>query len=114
MKKWIVFFVVLFMFSMVGVSQAVDVDLKWDPVPEASGYRVYQSNDMGATWVYATNPPATVTTTTLRIVNVPEDRMVFFRVSSVKGEAEAVRFWSGAWYDHRNKPVLAPGGNSIP
>lgn len=90
----------------------VDVELKWDPVSGATGYKVYRSIDNGTNCTVVTTEG--VTGTTAKLPGQPEDRMILFRVSAYDSNSEAVRYWSGACYNHRLKPVAAPGGNSVP
>lgn len=90
---------------------AADVDLKWDAVTGATGYKVYKSEDNGATWGV---PVDVGNVTTHKWLSVTDTKMVLFRVSVYSGTSESIRLWSGAWWDSRLKPLTSPGGNSIP
>lgn len=91
---------------------AVDIDLKWDAVAGATGYRVWRSLDGGVNYAVVTTDPVTGTST--KLLAQPEDKLILYRVSAYDSNSEVVRYWSGAWYDHRFRPISAPGGNSVP
>ena len=107
MKKLI--FLLIFGFS---TAFAADVPVKWDPVLEATGYKVYQSInpcDAIPTWIEVAN----VTDVTVIIPDVPDSGMVLFRVSAYNSNGESIRYWSGAWYRGDWKPLESPGGTGI-
>lgn len=100
---------------------AADVPLRWSPVAGASGYAIERSVDVGVTWEGRQAAPTTVTDDadggqSVHYVyqDCPEDSFVAFRVMSLSASGgEYIREWSGAWYDHRLKPLSSPGGAGI-
>lgn len=100
---------------------AVDVPMSWSPVVGAAGYAIERSIDSGATWEGSQDTSNTATpdddggqSVKYTYADCPEDAFVVFRVMSVSsGGNEFVRTWSGAWYDHRLKPLNTPGGAGI-
>jgi hypothetical protein len=105
MLRRLIYFNILAFFFVAQVF-AGDVTLIWDASPGAASYRVYQSIDSGVTWVEIDETTATEMT----ISGVPEDGLVLFKVSAMKGAHEAARDWSGAWYW---KPPNSPGSAGI-
>ncbi len=90
---------------------AADVPMGWDAVGNADQYRIEKSIDLGATWtVEGTVAAPTIIYTA---IGVEEDILVLFRVAALAGTAEAIRTWSGAWYDHRLVPPEPPAGMGI-
>jgi hypothetical protein len=89
---------------------AADVVLRWDASIGATGYKIYKSEDNGVTWGTGLDV-GNVTTHTY--TNVIETKLVLFRISAYNASVESIRLWSGAWYDHRLKPVMAPTGAGI-
>ena len=109
-------FIILFTFMFFSVPAfAADVQMKWDAVSGATGYKIYMSTDMGDTWDngvdvgMAQQNPTVPSERIYTYQNVPEDRMVLFKGSAYNANAETIRDWSGAWYDHRKKPLETPG-----
>ena len=98
------------LFLMVGTVFAADVNLKWDAVDGATGYNIYKSLDNGVTWDAGTDIGAG---TTYAYTNVEETGLVLFRVSAYNVTGEAIRYWSGAWYDKTKMPPDDPGGAGI-
>jgi len=87
-----------------------DVVLKWDASTGATGYKIHKSIDQGVTWSTAIDVG---NVTTYTYTSVEENTLVLFRASAYNAVGESVRTWSGAWYDHRNKPLPAPSGTGI-
>ncbi len=94
---------------------AADATLKWDEVPGAIGYKIYMSGDGGRIWDtgtdvgMATQDPNIPSMRNYLYQNIPEDRLVLFKASAYDANIESIREWSGAWYDHRKKPLMTPG-----
>lgn len=99
---------IIFTFPVASI-QAADVSLEWDPVAGSAGYDVLQDDGAGG-W---TDAVVDVTDTTVTVPDVPEDRLVLFKVASKNSQGRYVREFSGAWYDHRNRPLDTPGGTGI-
>lgn len=91
-------------------AHAADVPLKWDPAQGATGYKIYLSQDQGVTW---STPLDVGNVTAFTYTGAPEDKLLLFRSSAYNEGGEAVRTWSGAWYDHRKKPLTPPTGQGI-
>ncbi len=108
MKK---FLLILVMVLSASFALAADVDLKWEASTGAMGYKIYKSEDSGITWE---TPLDVGNVTTYKYLNVIETKMVIFKVSAYNEFGESVRHWSGAWYDHRLKPLIPAGGMAIP
>jgi hypothetical protein len=102
--------VALVLFPM--LTFAASVELEWDAVAGAAGYKIYVSNDLGVTW--ASVDVGNVTTRVM--TGVLEDRIVLFKGSAYKtgGTEETIRNWSGAFYDHRRLPLLTPAKMRVP
>ena len=91
-------------------SSAADITLAWDPVVGATGYKLYASYDVGATWILFDDAG---NVTERAITGVPEDVLVLFRASAYNTNGETVRVEAGVWYDHRLLPLSAPSGTGI-
>ena len=109
-----VFLLALFGAGLVGsvfrTALAADITLRFDPSVGATGYEIEMSTDLGVTWGGAQD---TGGATTYTFVGVPEDMLVLFRAVAYNAAQEATRYYSGAWYDHRNLPILPPSGAGI-
>ena len=92
------------------LANAADVTLRFDPVTGAEGYRIEMSTDLGITWG---SPQDTGGLTDYTYTGAPEDTLVLFRVAAHTSAQEAIRTYSGAWYDHRLIPIGTPGGAGI-
>ena len=88
---------------------AADINLKWNAVPNATGYKVYRSVDQGLTWVEVVDLPET----TVLLTAQPETGFVIYRVSAYNVNGEALRSWSGAWYNKDWMPPSDPSGAGI-
>lgn len=108
MKKIILVLVTVLMLAPVAI-RAADVNLKWDAVTEADGYKVYLSTDTGATW----EEIGDVTTNAATAQNIADSGLMLFRISAYNAQEETIRTWSGAWYNGDWKPVSDPGGAGI-
>lgn len=89
---------------------AAEVTLQWDGHENATAYRIYQSVDGGTTWAQAgadiaqPDPFPGDAQVSVTIQDVPEDTLVIFRASAMRGLEEAIMTYKGAWYDHRLMP----------
>jgi len=95
---------------LASLALAADVDLKWDASSGAIGYKIQKSLDLGVTWLV---PVDVGNVLTYKYLNVEENALVLFRASAYNAAGEAIRTWSGAWYDHSKKPVTSPTGTGI-
>ena len=104
--------IIALIFALISVTTAMaaDVALQWEPVAEATGYKLYLSEDMGSTW---DTPIDVGNVTTTVYPNVPEDKMVLFRVGAYNTNGETVRTWSGAWYNKLWQPPTDTKGLGI-
>ena len=107
MRKLLLVLAFVFMASTVF---AADVDLKWDAVPGATGYKIYKSEDMGVTWA---TPINVGNVTSYKYLGVIETKLVLFRASAFDANGESIRTWSGAWFDYTKKPINTPSGTGI-
>ena len=88
---------------------AADVTLDWDASPGATGYKISLSRDMGGTW----DAPVDAGTVKPYVYkNVPEDRVIFFKIAAYNAVATAWNNHAMAAYDHRLK-LLPPSGPGI-
>lgn len=79
---------------------AADVKIDWEPVTGATGYRVSMSIDNGQTWQA---PMDAGTTRPYTYTNVPEDKLVLFKIAAYSYADDSWNHYAGAWYDHRKK-----------
>lgn len=93
-----------------GFAYAADLTLRWDASADATGYKIYQSTDSGATWDAGTDVG---NVTEYTITGVPDSGLVLFRVAAYNSQGEAVRLEAGAWYNGDWKPPKAAGGLGI-
>lgn len=111
MKFHVVWLLVLFL-MVPFKAQAVDVPLRWDPVSAAEGYRIQKGTCENAVWEETFLEAGSVSTYLYPAVQ--EDELVLFRIAShADGHPDALRTWSGAWYNHLWFPIAAPGGAGI-
>lgn len=93
----------------VSAAAAADVRLDWDATPGATGYKISMSTDLGATWQTPIDikmaKPYTYT-------NVPEDKLILFKIAAYNSGATAWNDYAFAAYDHRLK-LLPPSGPGI-
>ena len=85
---------------------AANVTLDWDAVDGATGYKIQMSTDLGANWSV---PVDAGTTKPFVYVNVPEDKLVMFRIAAYNDAMDVYNYHAGVWYDHRQK-LLYPSG----
>ena len=108
MKKLI--FAILFLFACSTMTFAADVNLAWDAVPNATGYKVYMSIDSTATWDGGVDAGAVITYIYPTVI---ETGIVHFKVSAYNSAGESISNWRGAWYDHTKRPVDYPPGLGV-
>ena len=109
MMKNIILAIVILMFS---ATQALadDVKLKWDPTINATGYKIYSSQDMGKTWDTGID---TNGATEYLMMGVSDTGKVLFRVSAYNEHGESIRYTAGVWFCGSCAPPLAPSGVGI-
>jgi hypothetical protein len=90
-------------------AMAADVHLDWDVSPGATGYKISMSTDMGATWQ---TPVDAGTAKPFTYPNVPEDKMIIFKVAAYNSGTTEWNNYAGAWYDHRLR-LSAPVGTGV-
>ena len=86
---------------------AADVILQWDPVADATGYKLYQSVDLGVIWDVGVD---VANVTTFVAQGVPDTGIVMFRVSAYNANGEAVRYSAGVFYCGDCNPPVSPSG----
>ena len=89
---------------------SADVVLSWNASAPATGYKLYQSVDQGATWDAGTDVG---NVTNHLILNVPDSGLVLFRVGAYNTFGESIRTWSGAWYNGDWQLPASVGGTGI-
>jgi opacity protein-like surface antigen len=102
----------LCLFCMGTVALAADVKLSWDPVDGATGYKIFQSLDVGQTWTQVADVTngSTVETT---LTGEPDSGLILYRASAYNENEEALRTEAGAWYNGDWMPLQNPGGTGI-
>ena len=110
MKKLLGFIVLLAIVFVAAPVWAADINLRWDAVTDATGYRMYRSVDSGVTW---TMVQEVGDVTTVALTGQPDTGIVLYRVAAFNANGEAIRSWSGAWYNNEWKPPADPGGAGI-
>lgn len=91
MRKVFAFVVVLLASS---IAYADAITFNWSRVANATSYKLYQSSDLGVTWVMIGTglvPPVSFI--------VPADKLLLFRVSAVNSLGETINMSSGSWYN---------------
>ncbi len=101
MKK-IMLFALGFMF-LAGASLASDLKIGWDKSPDATGYKVYESQDMGATWQEKLDTNSTNAT-----LSMTEHGLVLIRISAYNRNGETIRTGSGIWFNGDWLPPKRP------
>ncbi len=96
------FFVLGFMI-LAGVSFATDIKIGWDITPAATGYKVYESVDQGATWRQVLDTNSTNAT-----IAMPDHGLVLLRVSAYNRSGETIRMGSGIWFNGDWLPPKRP------
>jgi hypothetical protein len=90
-------------------AMAADVRLDWDASTGATGYKISMSTDLGATWQ---TPVDAGMTKPFTYLNVPEDKMIIFKVAAYNTGTDEWNNYAGAWYDHRLR-LSAPVGTGV-
>jgi len=107
--KWLLIIImlamVIFFGGLIAISHAADVNLRWDPVTGATGYKVYMSLDNCATWLA---PKDVGNVTTYTYTGVSDAVLVHFKVSAYKSGSETIADYMGAWWDTRKMPLGMP------
>ena len=83
---------------------AGQITLSWQPSTGATGYRIYESQDYGNTWLLVEDLSAQPLPTSTSI-DTPEGQLVLYRVSAYNTKGEVIQYIQGAWYDS----ALLPG-----
>lgn len=82
-SPWLAWFLMLWFWIP---AQAADFTLKWDASPGATGYRIYQSVDMGATWTMIQEVGAV---TEVALTGQP-DTLTLYRAGAFNSMGEAI------------------------
>jgi hypothetical protein len=86
---------------------AADVELYWDAAAGATGYKLYSSIDLGATW---SAPVDVGNVQTYTWLGVSDAVLTLFRVGAYNAQGEMIRTEAGAWYNGLwVLPALAKG-----
>lgn len=86
-------------------ANAASVTLDWDEVPGATVYRIEMSLDQGVTW----QTPVEAKTKPFVYPDVPEDRLVLFRIGAYNNFGQTVTRHIGAWFDQRKLLPVTKG-----
>jgi hypothetical protein len=93
-----------------GNALAADVSMAWDAVNGATGYKIYMSTDLRATWDTGLDVG---NVTSFVYPNVDETLPADFKISAYNANGESISDWRGAWYDHTKLPVDYPSGLGV-
>ena len=74
---------------------AADITLTWDTDPNATGYRVYQSTDLGANWTLAADAPSLPIT----VSGLPDSGLVLLSTENYNAQGVAERVDVGFYYN---------------
>ena len=109
MKK-IILLIIAFCFIFTSVAAAANIALQWNESATATGYKIYQSTDMGLTW----DAGLDVGNVTTHVVpGVPDSGLVLFKVGAYNSNGESIRLWSGAWHNGDWQIPADPGVTGI-
>ncbi len=109
MKKILIVLTMMLLIS--SICFAADVNLRWDAVAGATGYKIYMSLDNCATWLASKDVGNVLTYT---YVGVSDTVLVHFKVSAYKvGGIETLSNFMGAWWDSRLMPLGNPVGLGV-
>ncbi len=114
MKK-ILAFLCACMLSFCSIAYSADVEIYWEQVPNADGYRIETSEDLGANWTEVPNLVWTPYTEGgiakgKAIIQVADNVLVLVRAGSYDSRMTAWRYEMGVFYNSSWKPLLAPTG----
>jgi hypothetical protein len=104
MRASLVLAIVLF---FAGLALGADATLKWDPSEGATGYKIYQSTDQGATWDAGVDVG---NVTEYLYQGIPDTGLVMFRASAYNASGESIKYGSGCWYNGSFAPPEQPSG----
>jgi len=104
------FLAAILIMAMATTTMAADVDLSWDASNDATGYKVYQSADLGATWSVGFDVG---NVTTYLMTGVADTGIILFRVSAYNANGEAVRYDAGVFYCGDCEPPPSPSGIGV-
>lgn len=77
------------------LAQSADVLMRWDSVQGATGYKIQNSTDLGASWDGGVDVGDVTTYTYLA---VPDTGIQMFRAVAYNAQGESVRWDAGAWH----------------
>ena len=101
------FLITICILAMAFTVHAADKTMSWDASTGADGYKIYKSEDLGATWDAGIDVG---NVTTYLYTDIIETGLVLFRVSAYNAQAEIVRYDDGIWYNGTFQPPAMPGG----
>ena len=99
-----------FILAMAFSVSADTVNLHWDGVEKATGYKIYMSSDFGVEWNGGIDVGDVAS---YKCENVPESGLILFRVSAYNNAGEAIRHDFGTWYNGDWKPLDPVNGIGI-
>lgn len=89
---------------------AADFTLKWDESPGATGYRIYRSVDLGATWTMVQEVGAV---TEYTLTGQP-DGLMLYRAGAFNAAGENIRYTAGVFnWETAPQPPAQPTGAGI-
>ena len=104
-----------FILAVCSIVHSAEVEIHWEQVPNADGYKLETSENLGASWTEVSNlvwtpyiegeiekGKATIT--------LADNILVLVRVGSFNSQMTAWRYEAGVFYNSAWKPLPAPTG----
>ena len=92
---------------LASLANAADVSMRWDASANATGYKIYKSEDQGQTWDSGLDVG---NVTSYTYIGVIETGLVLFKISAYNAIGETIRHQDGVWYDHTKIPPEQASG----
>jgi hypothetical protein len=94
-----------------GNALAADVHLEWDTSANATGYKIYKSEDLMISWDSGIDVG---NVTNFTYPGVVENIWICFKIGAYNGVAETITEWATICYNHSLRPVEAAKGLNQP
>ncbi len=117
MKKIIVLAMMIVLFICSNAYSA-EIEVEWEQVVGADGYKLQASEDLGATWTEVPNLTWTAFTLGNRemakaTINVADNILVLVRAAAYDSQSTAWRLEAGVFYNTSWKPIPSPPGLGV-
>ncbi len=109
---------VVFVVLVCSKAYSAEIDVEWQQVPSADGYKLQASEDFGATW---TEVPNLVWTPFLlgnremasATITVADNILVLVRAAAYDSQSTTWKFKSGVFYNSAWGPIPSPPGLGV-